>query len=66
MGRSPYDHGYYWCSRCMRYVKPTECYRDSHGYLRHGECRARVRISPKKVRSDKRPIKPIIMVGGEI
>jgi len=47
----------------MRYIKPTECYRDSHGYLRHGECRARVRISPKKVRSSKRPIKPVIMVG---
>ena len=47
----------------MRYIKPTECYRDSYGYLRHGECRARVRISPKKVRSDKRPVKPVIMVG---
>ena len=62
MGRSPYKLGYYWCSRCGRYVKALECFRDLHGYLRHKECGSRVRTSPKRVRSSKKPIKPMIIV----
>ena len=61
MGKSLYKLGYYWCPTCQRYVRPEECYRDRR-YLRHKECRQRVRTSPKRVRSSKKPIKPMIIV----
>jgi len=66
MGKSLYKLGYYWCSRCRRYVKPLECFRDSYGYLRHKECGIRVRASPKKIRSSKRPVKPMIIIKEEM
>jgi len=64
MGKSLYKLGYYWCSRCMRYVQAYECYRDLHGYLRHRECSSRVRTSPKRSRS--RCVKPVIIVREEM
>ena len=64
MGRSKYELGYYWCSRCGCYVHTSQIIVGRLGELRHVYCGFKVRTKPLWA-SRKKTVTPVTPIAGE-
>jgi len=61
VGRSLYRYGYYYCTKCGKYVKAEELFRDRRGKLRHRFCGQLVRTQPKRPKKKPTFDKPVVI-----